>query len=96
MAAVAIQPAFSGYRCAVAATRRPTGRSSPLREFTGPPPTMIRMKSARDARSAAVVINAGSRRGAAHELAVDAMRKAGVPISSVHHVLSGGRAGRDA
>ena len=51
---------------------------------------MIRMKSARDARSAAVVINAGSRRGAAHELALDTMRKAGVPISSVHHVLSGG------
>lgn len=51
---------------------------------------MSHMKSARDARSAAVVINAGSRRGAAHELAVDTMRKAGVPISSVHHVLSGG------
>ncbi|MHA7291522.1 lipid kinase [Arthrobacter sp. MDT3-24] len=47
------------------------------------------MKAARDARSAAVVINAGSRRGAAHELAVDTMRKAGVPISSVHPVLSG-------
>ncbi|QOD04336.1 lipid kinase [Pseudarthrobacter sp. BIM B-2242] len=47
------------------------------------------MKAARDARSAAVVINAGSRRGAAHELAVDAMRKAGVPISAVHPVLSG-------
>lgn len=50
---------------------------------------MIRMKSARDARSAAVVINAGSRRGAAPDLAVDTMRNAGVPISSVHHVLSG-------
>ncbi|WP_066286644.1 lipid kinase [Arthrobacter sp. B6] len=48
------------------------------------------MKSARDARSAAVVINAGSRRGAAHQVAVDTMRKAGVPISAVHHVLSGG------
>ena len=47
------------------------------------------MKAARDARSAAVVINAGSRRGAAPDLAVDTMRKAGVPISSVHHVLSG-------
>jgi len=47
------------------------------------------MKVARDVRSAAVVINAGSRRGAAPDLAVDAMRKAGVPISSVHHVLSG-------
>jgi diacylglycerol kinase family enzyme len=51
---------------------------------------MALMKAARDARSAAVVINAGSRRGAAHELAVDTMRKAGVPISAVHHVLSGG------
>jgi YegS/Rv2252/BmrU family lipid kinase len=47
------------------------------------------MKAARDARSAAVVINAGSRRGAAYELAVDTMRKAGVPVSAVHHVLSG-------
>jgi len=64
-------------------------RPVPLREFTGPRPTMSHMKAARDARSAAVVINAGSRRGAAHELAVDTMRKAGVPISSVNHVLSG-------
>ncbi|WP_235347271.1 hypothetical protein [Arthrobacter sp. SPG23] len=48
------------------------------------------MNAARDARSAAVVINAGSRRGAAHELTVDTMREAGVPISAVHHVLSGG------
>ena len=48
------------------------------------------MKVARDARSAAVVINAGSRRGAAvHGLAVDRMQKAGVPISSVHQVVSG-------
>jgi YegS/Rv2252/BmrU family lipid kinase len=48
------------------------------------------MKVAREARSAAVVINAGSRRGAAaRELAVDKMQKAGVPITSVHHVLSG-------
>ncbi|WP_159824342.1 lipid kinase [Arthrobacter sp. 9AX] len=48
------------------------------------------MKDARKARSAAVVINAGSRRGAAaHELAVDATRRAGVPISAVHRVLSG-------
>ena len=52
---------------------------------------MSHMKSARDARSAAVVINAGSRRGAAHELAVDTMRKAGVPVAAVHHVLSGGQ-----
>jgi YegS/Rv2252/BmrU family lipid kinase len=50
---------------------------------------MAHMKAARDVRSAAVVINAGSRRGAAPDLAVDTMRKAGVPISSVHHVLSG-------
>ncbi|MDR6415601.1 lipid kinase [Pseudarthrobacter sulfonivorans] len=48
------------------------------------------MEAPRDARSAAVVINAGSRRGTAHELAVDAMRKAGVPITAVHPVLSGG------
>jgi YegS/Rv2252/BmrU family lipid kinase len=47
------------------------------------------MKAPRDARSAAVVINTGSRRGAAHQLAVDTMRKAGVPISAVHHVRSG-------
>jgi YegS/Rv2252/BmrU family lipid kinase len=47
------------------------------------------MKAARDARSAAVVINTGSRRGAAYELALDSMQKAGVPISSVHQVLSG-------
>jgi YegS/Rv2252/BmrU family lipid kinase len=50
---------------------------------------MAHMKAAREVRSAAVVINAGSRRGAAPDLAVDTMRKAGVPISSVHHVLSG-------
>ncbi|WP_457974755.1 lipid kinase [Arthrobacter sp. D1-17] len=48
------------------------------------------MKVARDAGSAAVVINAGSRRGAAaHERAVVALRKADVPITSVHRVLSG-------
>ena len=50
---------------------------------------MFDMKAARDARSAAVVINAGSRRAASHELAVDAMRKAGVPISAVHRVQLG-------
>ncbi len=51
---------------------------------------MSHMKVAREARSAAVVINAGSRRGAAaHELVLDKMQKAGVPISSMHHVLSG-------
>ncbi|PTT70021.1 lipid kinase [Arthrobacter sp. HMWF013] len=48
------------------------------------------MKDAREARSAAVVINTGSRRGAAaHELALDAMRGAGVPVTSVHPVHSG-------
>src|SRR5688500_11522233 len=48
------------------------------------------MKLAGQARSAAVVINAGSRRGAAvHELAVDQLQKAGVPITSAHRVLSG-------
>lgn len=47
------------------------------------------MKDARDARSAAVVINTGSRRGAAYELAVDSMQKAGVPVSSMHRVQSG-------
>ena len=53
-------------------------------------PNMSHMKVAREARSAAVVINAGSRRGAAaHELALAEMRRAGVPISSVHRVLSG-------
>ena len=51
---------------------------------------MALMKGAREARSAAVVINAGSRRGAAHELAVETMRRAGVPISAVHHLRSGG------
>ncbi len=50
---------------------------------------MANMKAARDARSAAVVINAGSRRGAANELAVDTMRQAGVPVSAVHPVHSG-------
>ncbi|MGJ3189266.1 lipid kinase [Paenarthrobacter sp. FR1] len=51
---------------------------------------MVHMKAAREARSAAVVINAGSRRGAAStELAVDAMRRAGVPVRSVHPVKSG-------
>ncbi|WP_308810213.1 diacylglycerol/lipid kinase family protein [Arthrobacter sp. HMWF013] len=47
------------------------------------------MQTARDARSAAVVIHAGSQRGAALELAVDTMRQAHVPIASLHHVLSG-------
>ncbi len=51
---------------------------------------MSHMKVAREARSAAVVINSGSRRGAAaRELAVEALHKAGVPVSAVHHVHSG-------
>lgn len=51
---------------------------------------MAHMKDAREARSAAVVINAGSRRGAAaHELALATMHKAGVPVSAVHPVHSG-------
>ncbi|MGF6833445.1 diacylglycerol kinase family enzyme [Paenarthrobacter sp. TE4293] len=41
-------------------------------------------------RSAAVVINAASRRGAAaSQLAVDAMKQSGVPVCSVHPVTSG-------
>ena len=48
------------------------------------------MKVAQEAKSAAVVINAGARLGAAGPaLAVDRLRSAGLPISSVHHVLSG-------
>ncbi len=48
------------------------------------------MKDVREARSAAVVINARSRRGAAaHGSLVDKMQRAGLPISTVHHVLSG-------
>ena len=51
---------------------------------------MSRMKVAREARSAAVVINAGSRRGGSRrDRAVYTLYKAGVPITSVHHVLSG-------
>lgn len=48
------------------------------------------MKVAREANSAAVVINVGARLGAAApELAVDTLQRAGLPVSSVHHVLSG-------
>lgn len=48
------------------------------------------MKSARDADSIALVINAGARLAATGpELAVDTLKKAGLPVSSVHHVLSG-------
>jgi diacylglycerol kinase (ATP) len=62
----------------------PTGISRP------DGPNMSHMDVAREARSAAVVINSGSRRGAAaRELAVEALHKAGVPVSAVHHVHSG-------
>lgn len=47
------------------------------------------MKAARDADSAALVINAGARLGAAPELAVGKLQKAGLPISAVHHVRAG-------
>lgn len=51
---------------------------------------MVPMKLAREAQSAAVVINAGARLGAAvRDLAVDTMQRAGVPVSSVHHLQSG-------
>ncbi|MFJ4167891.1 lipid kinase [Paenarthrobacter sp. NPDC089714] len=52
------------------------------------------MTSARDVRSAALVINAASRRGAAAtDAAVAAMRQAGLPLSSVHAVTSGAELG---
>lgn len=48
------------------------------------------MMAPQQVRSAAVVINAASRRGAAaSQLAVDAMKKSGVPVRSVHPVTSG-------
>ncbi|TLM81393.1 lipid kinase [Pseudarthrobacter sp. NamE2] len=48
------------------------------------------MKVAGEARSAAVVINTGSRRGAtASHQAVQRMREAGVPVTAVHHIRSG-------
>lgn len=48
------------------------------------------MTFARDVRSAAFVINAGSRRGAAASgPAVDMLRQAGLPVSSTHAVTSG-------
>lgn len=51
---------------------------------------MFLMKTAQEARSAAVVINAGARLGsAAPALAVDTLQAAGLPIETVHHVLSG-------
>lgn len=51
---------------------------------------MFPMKLARNAESAAVVINAGARLGtAAREQAVGRLRQAGLPVSSVHHLVSG-------
>lgn len=48
------------------------------------------MKLAQEAHSAAVVINAGARLGAAAPgLAVDQLQRAGLPVSAVHHVLTG-------
>jgi len=47
------------------------------------------MKAARDANSVAVVINAGARRAAVPDVAVEKLQKAGLPISSVHHVRQG-------
>ena len=47
------------------------------------------MKLAREAHSVAVVVNAGARLGAAPQLAVETLQRAGLPVSSVHHVLSG-------
>lgn len=48
------------------------------------------MKAARDARSVAVVINAGARLGAAApDQAVDMLRNAGLPVTAVHRILSG-------
>lgn len=47
------------------------------------------MKAARDADSVAVVINAGARRAAVPDLVVEKLQKAGLPISSVHHVRQG-------
>ncbi|MDE8585880.1 lipid kinase [Arthrobacter sp. NQ4] len=50
---------------------------------------MVPTKAARDANSVAVVINAGARRAALPDLAVEKLQKAGLPISSVHHVRQG-------
>lgn len=51
---------------------------------------MVSMKSVREARSVAVVINAASRRGAAAATsAVDLLKQAGVPVTAVHPVTSG-------
>ncbi|MFJ5959090.1 lipid kinase [Pseudarthrobacter oxydans] len=51
---------------------------------------MFPMMLAQEAKSAAVVINAGARLGSAGPApAVDMLRSAGLPISAVHQVLSG-------
>ncbi|MDQ0768027.1 diacylglycerol kinase (ATP) [Pseudarthrobacter defluvii] len=48
------------------------------------------MKAARDADSAAVIINAGARLAAAGpDLAVGRLEQAGLPVSAVHHLRSG-------
>ena len=48
------------------------------------------MKAARDADSAALVINAGARRAAAAlDLVLDKLERAGLPVSAVHHIRSG-------
>lgn len=48
------------------------------------------MKAAREADSAALVINAGARRAAAApNLVLDKLERAGLPVSAVHHIRSG-------
>lgn len=48
------------------------------------------MRDGSEARSAAVVVNAGSRRGeAAYTRAVEALKRAGVPLAAKHAVTSG-------
>ena len=48
------------------------------------------MKAAREADSAALVINAGARRAAAAaDLVLDKLERAGLPVSAVHHIRSG-------
>ena len=44
------------------------------------------MKAARDAESAALVINAGARLASAPEVAVGKLQRAGLQISAVHLV----------
>ena len=53
------------------------------------------MKLTREARSIAVVINAGSRKGsAAQKLVADSLAKAELPVSAVYTVSGGGDLGR--